>query len=131
MPDLLMLKFKSIPNDLKYDQIFSELTKGKFNSKASSDICNTAILDSLNKTFWVYKVEFEKNEYGKYADSILNNFDNYKTGFLIPLQKNQGAVTSYIAQRFTRRFENISYYVTKIDCADNNQCCVVVIKAIK
>src|SRR5688572_5110178 len=121
--DLFMLKFKAIPNKFTYDDIFCDLSKGKF--KSSHSINDNEIIDSLSKTFFIYKVEFEKNTTGQRADAVLNDLNHYQTGYLIPLEKDYGAVTIYIIQRFTHKFDYVQYTVTNSDCNEKMQCCVV------
>jgi len=126
--DLLMLKFKTIPDNYTYDGIFCDLSKGKFRSSMS--INNNVIIDSLSKMFVIYKVEFDKGKGGQIADSILTK-SNYYKGYLIPLQEDRGIVTHYILQRWTQKFNFVKYKVTNFDCNDNHQCCVVTIESLR
>ena len=126
--DLLMLKFKNIPKHYTYDDIFCDLSKGKF--KSSMSINDNVLIDSLSKMFFIYKVEFDKSKGGQIADSILTKSNRY-TGYLIPLQEDRGVVTHYIIQRWTQKFNFVNYTVTNLDCNDNHQCCVVRIESVK
>lgn len=126
--DLIMLKFKRIPNKYTTDGIFCDLSKGKFRSSRS--INDNVLIDSLSKMFDIYKVEFDKSESGISADSMLTKWKNY-VGYLIPLQEDRGVVTHYILQRWTQKFNIVKYRVTNLDCNDNQQCCVVKIESIR
>jgi hypothetical protein len=126
--DLLMLKFRTIPNHFTYDGIFCDLSKGKFRSSMS--INDNDIIDSLSKMFFIYKVEFDKSQSGQIADSILTKSNHY-AGYLIPLQEDRGVVTHYIIQRWTQKFNSVKYKVTNFDCNNNNQCCVVMIESLR
>lgn len=126
--DLLMLKFKTIPNYYTYDGIFCDLSKGKFRSSMS--INDNGIIDSLSKLFFIYKVEFDKSQSGQSADSTLTK-SNYYAGYLIPLEEDRGVVTHYILQRWTQKFNFVKYMVTNLDCNNNHQCCVVKIESLR
>lgn len=126
--DLLMLKFKIIPSRFTYDGIFCNLSKGVF--KSSRSINDNDIIDSLSKMFFIYKVEFDKTQSGRAADSVLTK-SNYYTGYLIPLQEDRGVVTHYILQRWTGKFDFVRYRITNLDCNEDNQCCIVKIESLK
>jgi len=126
--DLLMLKFKIIPKNFTYDGIFCDLSKGIFRSSLS--INDNAIVDSLSKMFFIYKVEFDKSQSGQKADSILTK-SNYNAGYLISLQEDRSVVTHYILQRWTQKFNFVQYKVTNLDCNDNHQCCIVKIESLR
>jgi hypothetical protein len=125
---VLMLKFKTVPDSFSYDKIFCDLSKGKFRSSRS--INDNDIVDSLSKQFNIYKVEFENTQSGRMADSMVTK-SNYYTGYLFPLELDQGVVTHYILQRWTGKFTLVKYKLTNWDCNDNSQCCIVKIEAMK
>ncbi len=93
-------------------------------------INENSLIDSLSKLFDIYKVEFDKSESGRNADSVFTK-SHYYSGYLIPLQEDGGVVTHYILQRWTREFDFVKYKLTNSDCNDNHQCCVVTIESIK
>jgi hypothetical protein len=126
--DLIMLKFKNIPKNYTTDGIFCDLSKGKFRSSMS--VNDNILIDSLSKMFFIYKVEFDRSQEGRIADSILTK-SNYYAGYLIPLQEDRGVVTHYVLQRWTQKFNFVKYKVTNLDCNDNQQCCVVKIESIR
>jgi hypothetical protein len=126
--EILMLKFKAIPDSFSYDKIFCYLSKGVFSSSRS--INDNDIVDSLTKRFNIYKVDFENTHNGRMADSMLTK-SNYYTGYLIPLVVDHGVVTHYILQRWTGKFTLVKYKLTNWDCNDKGQCCIVKIEAMR
>jgi hypothetical protein len=125
-----MLKFKTLPDNFNQDSFFCNLSKGVFRDYGSGSINDEDIIDSLSKTFFVYKVEFEQSASGRAADSILTN-SNIFTGYLIPKRVERGAVTHYILQRWRGKFDFVRYTVTNQDCNEEKQCCIVRIGSIK
>ncbi len=116
--ELLMLKFKTIPENFAIDHFFSNLSKGVYRS--ANSINDNPIVDSLNKMFLVYKVEFDKSQSGQLADSLLTKSLYYR-GYLIALQKDYGSVSHYILQIWTQKFDFVEYKVTNLDCNYKHQ----------
>ena len=119
-PDLLLLKIRPGVQLVRYYYFFN-LTKQKFNSYSD-------LIDTLNRKFFVFQVDFDKTSEGVKADTILH-CNNCFEGHLIPIQKNRGVVTNYILDRYRGNFESVKYKVISHNCNFNQGC--VIIQSIK
>jgi hypothetical protein len=101
-----MLKQRASIQKLNFDSYIFSLCKQRVAQYYEA-------LDSLNKAFEIYTVEFSNNASGKLVSDLFNNKNNYQ-GFLMRLDstRNGGPEIAFLLEKFTLPLSHINYRVT-------------------
>jgi hypothetical protein len=104
---LLMLKQRRTIPSIDFDKYLFSLCKQRIARYSE-------LLDSLNKEFEIYSVEFSNDDSGKLASNLFKNKEYYR-GFLLTLdttRNSRGVVVALLVNKFTLPLTSVIYRVT-------------------